>query len=475
MTRTVRRALVGAMAIGVLLGVGGPAAWGWSLEEAARPYKGTTVRIGISFVPVMEGILNLLKTDFEPRTGIKVELDKFTHAEYDAKMDADLFSRTGHYDLMQMHHNRFGDWVGNGHLRTFEEFLKNPKLVDPNLDTQDFLQPLWDDYCLSTAGKMCLPSLNFQMVYWYRKDLLGHPQERANFKKKYGYDLAPARTWQQYRDIAEFFTRKKGEMLAGKTLEQDMFGVGLVGKREQSLAWELSAFVQAFGGTLFDKDGVPTFTRKENVEAAKYWLGLRKFAPSGVSEAGFIDLFVILTKGIVAQAIQWTDFSFAIDDPKVSQAVNVYSYANIPVVREGMKSGGWGEAEPLVISKYSRNAEAAFLVAQYWASKDAQRKWITGPGSGLPLRKSSLEIPFVKQHPAFAPHINSMLRGWFNPGFSNWIEIQDEWVIGITETAAGRIRVEEAFQKAQAKALKIHPKGPVNPGQPTRNQFEPLK
>lgn len=475
MSRCLRPLVVGALVIGWLLGAGTPTARGWTLEEAARPYKGTTVRIGIAFVPVMEGVLNLLKSDFEARTGIKIELEKFTHAEYEAKMDADLFSKTGYYDVMQMHHSRFEDWVGNGHLRPFEEFFKNAKLVDPNLDRGDLLEPLWDDFCKSTSGYMCLPALNFQMVSWYRKDLFNHPGERAAFKKKYGYDLAPAKTWKQYRDIAEFFTRKKGETLAGKPLQQEMFGTGIVGKREQSQAWELSAVVQSYGGSFFDRDGVPTFTKKENVEAAKFWLGMRKFAPPGVAEAGFIDLFVILTKGIVAQAIQWTDFAFAIDDPKVSQAVNVYSYANIPVVREGMKSGGWGEAEPLVVSKYSKHPEAAYLVAQYWASKEAQRKWITGPGSGLPLRKSSLEIPIVKQHPAFAPHVNSMLRGWFNPGFSNWIEIQEEWVIGITEAAAGRISVEQAFERAQAKALKIHPKGPVNPGQPTRNQFEPLK
>src|SRR5581483_8305135 len=41
----------------------------------------------------------------------------------------------------------------------------------------------------------------------YRKDLFEDPKEKADFKAKYKYDLAPPKTWPQLRDIAEFFTR----------------------------------------------------------------------------------------------------------------------------------------------------------------------------------------------------------------------------------------------------------------------------
>ena len=112
---------------------------------------------------------------------------------------------------------------------------------------------------------------------------------------------------------------------------------------------------------------------------------------------------------------------------------------------------------------------------QYLASKAHQKKWIEGPGSGLPLRNSSLELPFVKRSPVFGPHVTGMRRGWFNPGYTGWVETQEEWVIAVTEAAAGKMTVEQALEKAQAKAVSIHPKGPINPGQRTRNQFEPLR
>jgi ABC-type glycerol-3-phosphate transport system substrate-binding protein len=105
------------------------------------------------------------------------------------------------------------------------------------------------------------------------------------------------------------------------------------------------------------------------------------------------------------------------------------------------------------------------------SSKEVQKKWIEGSGSGLPLRESTLKLPFVQRHPAFAPAIHGTRRGWFQPGFSNWIEVQEALLIALTDAAAGRTTVEEALDRAQKKALSIHPQGNINPGQPTRNQL----
>ena len=446
-------------------------AWSWSLEEATRPYKGTTLRIGIAMVPVIEGYLPLIK-GFSKRTGINVKVEKYTHGEWDAKGDADLYSKTGHFDLLQMHHTRAEDWAVNGHVRWINDLMNNPKLRDPDLDPDDFLQPLWDDNCLFAGGKRaCFPTYNFQMVYWYRKDWFNHPGEMTAFMKKYGYKLGPAKTYKQFRDIAEFFTRKKGQKIAGKVLNSNHYGVGLVGKREMSLTWEWYNILNGWGIKLYEKDGRPNFDRKVVVDATKWWLSLRPFAPPGVSEAGFIDLFVMMTKGNIAQSLNWIDFAFAIDIPKISKAVGVYTYDTVPVREKGIPPSGWGEGEPMVISKYSKNPEAAYLLMQWMSSKETQKKWIEGPGSGLPLRKSSLQLPFVKKHPVFAPMIVSMKNGWFDPGFSNYAQLREEIAIQITEAAGGKKTVEQAMKDLQAKALKLHPKGPINPGQPSVNQF----
>ena len=43
------------------------------------------------------------------------------------------------------------------------------------------------------------------------------------------------------RDIAEFFTRKKGEKLAGEALETDFYGVVMEGIRGGTTLWTVRA------------------------------------------------------------------------------------------------------------------------------------------------------------------------------------------------------------------------------------------
>ena len=55
----------------------------------------------------------------------------------------------------------------------------------------------------------------------YRRDLVTD-EERANFKAAFGYDLPePPTEWQHVLDVSAFYTRDKGETLAGNVLERD--------------------------------------------------------------------------------------------------------------------------------------------------------------------------------------------------------------------------------------------------------------
>ena len=72
----------------------------------------------------------------------------------------------------------------------------------------------------------------------YRRDLFENAEEQAAFKEKYGYDLEVPSDWDAYRDAAEFFTRKKGEKLAGEVLDRDFYGVSMEGKRHGATSCE---------------------------------------------------------------------------------------------------------------------------------------------------------------------------------------------------------------------------------------------
>jgi multiple sugar transport system substrate-binding protein len=69
-------------------------------------------------------------------------------------------------------------------------------LVDPLLFDARLYSIPWHD------GPECLI---------YRTDLFANPSNREGFASRFGYPLAPPATWQQFRDVAAFFTAESGQ------------------------------------------------------------------------------------------------------------------------------------------------------------------------------------------------------------------------------------------------------------------------
>ncbi|MDH3792807.1 MAG: hypothetical protein OES41_13795, partial [Rhodospirillales bacterium] len=102
----------------------------WSLEEAAAPYKGTTIRTIGESLPPLEA-MDKLKHKFEERTGITVVIEQYEHSEAVNKVMLDLNSKRGRYDFILQPHRELGRFVANGHLTPIERFMNDPKLRDP--------------------------------------------------------------------------------------------------------------------------------------------------------------------------------------------------------------------------------------------------------------------------------------------------------------------------------------------------------
>ena len=61
---------------------------------------------------------------------------------------------------------------------------------------------------VSEGGKYwAIPAEGDATGWAYRKDWFEDPAEKEAFKAKYGYDLDVPKTWDEMRDIAEFFHR----------------------------------------------------------------------------------------------------------------------------------------------------------------------------------------------------------------------------------------------------------------------------
>ena len=458
--RRMRRAAE-AVVVALLLSVMVTApALAWSYKEAAKPYAGQSITILDEITPLQETMKTLVP-EFVKETGIQVDYQLLNHFEVISKGQADMLSGRGAYDGVMLHSPQMGLLLQADVIRPIDDLLANKTLTNPELDLKDLIQPAWDSVAKSRGKTYGLLTWNYNVVYWARGDALGHPEEKAAFKKRYGYDLAPAKTLQQMRDIAEFFTRKKGEKLAGQPLESDFYGIVLEGIKGGTTFWTLwNVFIKNSGGDIFGAEGQPTIDRPENVVGLKLWAELWKFSPPGQAEYSLIDVPTVMGNGIAAQTLAWSDFVLGIDQPGKSKLAGKFVYAGSPA---NAKSPGarTAETEPsiIVISKHSKKAEPTYLFLQWMADKRTQKRLFeASKGAGVPIRESTWALPELKQS-RFAALYTAMretLRyGRAKPKAPKIFEIMDVMSGIVQEVALGKKTAEEGLKEGQTKVLAI--------------------
>jgi multiple sugar transport system substrate-binding protein len=371
----------------------------WTLAEAARPYKGTQLRVLDEVTDLQPSFKPLIK-DFERETGIKVSYELEGHLDVIRKGEADLLSGRGAYDGVMIHSTQKGRVLAADAVTPIDEFLTNEKLKDPSVNFDDFIQPLADNLTKFGDTRMGFPNWNYNTVWWGRKDLMEHPDEKRAFQSRYGRELAPPKTLQEMRDIAEFFTRKKGDKLAGKTLDREFAGFVKDGAQAGTAFEEVRYdFMNQFGGDFWDQSGKPNVNTPENVKAMQFYADLWKFAPDGQAEMSLIDIPVVMGEGRAASGLVWSDFVFSVDQKGKSRYAGDFVYAGIPAnADDPSKRRAATEPSMILISKESENPEAMFLFLQWMVSKPTQDKWFQG-GVGMPVRKDSLESETVTAGP----------------------------------------------------------------------------
>jgi len=357
----------------------------WSLEQAARPYRGTTIRlIGEDYAPLQA--IEKLKGDFEEVTGIKVEVERYEAEAVLQKIAFDLNSGMGRYDLLVQVYFDMGRLVVNGQLHELGSFFNDEALHDPSFYPKTQLFPVWETMGKYENQLYGYPMMVLTMYMWYRKDLLENPAEQKAFREKYGYELAPPRNWDQYRDIAEFFTRP----------DNNLYGTLIQGKKHMALWQEYLNFLYSFGGQILETQnpseyGPIAINSPEAIKATEYYKSLLKFSPKDSLNFTWDDALALMQQGRVAQCLMWTDATYALEDPEQSKVVGKVGYAVNPAGPKGSIHQIGGQS--YYIPKTSKNPRAAYLFMEWMMRPDIQiRQQQLG---GASPRKSTYQDPEV--------------------------------------------------------------------------------
>ena len=143
----------------------------WTLEKAAMPYQGTTVKF-MRHPGFGETWMREMIAPFEEITGIKVEMEVIGTLESHRKRLLTWAAGNHPWDVHDVPEFWFIEYAKPGWLLELNQFFDDPNLYQPDFDWQDF-----SEFALkvnSYEGKLyTLPGRTNTDLYYYRADLLG--------------------------------------------------------------------------------------------------------------------------------------------------------------------------------------------------------------------------------------------------------------------------------------------------------------
>ncbi|MCA3453845.1 MAG: extracellular solute-binding protein [Rhodobacter sp.] len=237
-------------------------------QECTDPVQITWSTIAGFYTDAMASFVK----SFEDANCAKVTVVNIDNSQLYNKQVIEMVGQTGAYDVVTLETAEKAEFAENGFIRPMTAFFADKQ--DLLNDVSPTLRAMTVEYKGDVWG---LPYYTYSAGMFVRQDLLDDPTEKEAFKAKYGYELAAPTTWEQHRDIAEFFTRKQGDMLKGQPLDKDFYGVGLMAGPFPEIQDEMSAMIWGMGSDWLNAEGkVPV----DDVEKAMdMYLRLMPFAP----------------------------------------------------------------------------------------------------------------------------------------------------------------------------------------------------
>jgi len=424
----------------------GAAAW-------SRASEGTALSM-IAEATLNSQVLESLLPDFTAKTGIDVQLEQAPYDSVVQKLTLDATTKQGGYDIVSLPYEFLGAFAEKGWISPIDDRLADTSAFGPGFGPSAIIPALWTASSVWRDKTYGMPSNSAVMMMFYRKDLFENAAEQAAFKAKYGYDLAVPKTWKQYRDAAEFFTRKAGSQLAGATLAKDFAGVAMTGKRHVATVLEWLDYGWTHGGGILDGQGNLVIDSPQSVQSLDYMAGLGPFAQPGYTNATWDETTATLQQGNAALSITWGDTAGAMEAADQSAVVGKMGYASIPTLNEGDKAiahlGSW----TYLIPSGSTKQDAAWEFMQWALSGPVQTA--LAKGGGLPALTSSFEDPeLVGSLPYWKQELVSLGESKSRPRIPEWGALSDILQKEISNVISGQATSADALKQAadQLKAV----------------------
>lgn len=380
-----------------------------------------------------------LSKEFEAKSGHKMSFEFVPWPNFADRMLNELNSGGKLCDLM------IGDsqWIGgaaeNGQYVKLNDFFDKE-----GISMDDFLPATvvgYAEWPKNTPNYYALPAYADVVGWTYRKDWFERPELQAEFKEKFGRDLAVPQTLAELKDIATFFQNRQidGKTVYGAAIYTERGSEGITMGVTNALynygfkydnpekPYELEGFVNSAGA----------------VEGLEFYKALYDCCtPPGASDWYMSEDIDAYKSGQVALQMNFAFIWPGVEaDPNVGHGKSGYFPNPAGPAGHFAQLGGQG----ISVVANSDNKDAALEYIKWFAQKEIQQKW--WDMGGAPAMRSVLEAPgFADSQPFARPFLDSMAivkDFWAEPSYASLLLPMQERVHNYV--VAGQGTAQEAL------------------------------
>lgn len=439
----------------------GDAPSGGAKPGAAKP---ETLRMLYATAEANAEAVQAMLPEFKAKFGFDLRMDTQPYEALQQKVFAEVAGESSFYDIIIVDTPWAPALVNS--LEPLSGYVNDPAFNDvASADVGDFIPQVFYDTAVYNADESIrqYPDLNAQPdmgaitgkgfdvyglpiqananVMAYRKDLFSDPREKAAFEREYGRPLTVPATWDEFAEVAEFFTRPE-QKLYGTTM---MAGVG---------DWATDDFktlLAGFGGNgrMIGDDLAIDFAGREGERALTYYQGLineQKVTPPGTTSASWDETATSFNGGLAATSFNYHDLKLS------EKAGGEIAYAPVPEADgRGPHFGTW----MLSVNKNSQNKAWAYR-AITWLTASEQQLAMTA-NELHPTRTSVYQALKTAdtENNYYEALGESLAVGVGRPRLTNYTEVSRAIAVAVNNAARGAASPRAALDKAATDVRRL--------------------
>ncbi|MCZ7542235.1 MAG: sugar ABC transporter substrate-binding protein [Anaerolineae bacterium] len=352
------------------------------------------------------------------------------------------FAARGGADLPVLDSQFIGEAVAGNHIIELTDWMQE------NMDVETYVPAAltyYGEYPLGSGHYYGVPMIADVMVLVYRTDLF----EAAGFE--------PAATWTETLEQAKFF--KESDLVENGWT---WFWCGAPACGDQ-LQVAVNQIIWSWGGELWDPETYAVegvINSPENAAALEFSRELYLTGPEGAGNFTYNEVVDGMCNGTAAMTAIWVGFAASLVNPESCPQAENLGFAVPPGETEHYLSLG---GQPISVSAYSQNEEAALEFMKWLQSYDIQIEWVKllGYSARTDVLASEEFQSAAPYNPIFAEAYQLVKDFWNLPEYQRMLELQGEYMnLAVT----GQMDVQEALdliaEEHQAIIDEAYPDGP---------------